>query len=203
MDDEALLLAWSDGDGAAGEQLYRRHFDALYRFFRTKAPDDYEDLIQTTMLECVRSKGRFRGDAPFRAFLFGVARHCLLHHFRSRFRDRLDFDSSRSSVADLDPRPSTIAARNAQHHRLFEALRHISVDLQLVLELHYWEGMSTRELSVVLELPHGTVKSRLRRAREALREVLEAPAAAAPQPPATADELDEQVQALRAVLDET
>src|SRR5690606_22274340 len=82
---------------------------------------------------------------------------------------------------------------------LFEALRHISVDLQLVLELHYWEGMSTRELSVVLELPHGTVKSRLRRAREALREVLEAPAAAAPQPPATADELDEQVQALRAV----
>ena len=60
---------------AAGEALYRKYFRPLYRFFRAKVPDDYEDLIQTTMLECVRSRDRFRGDAPFRAFLFGVARH--------------------------------------------------------------------------------------------------------------------------------
>ncbi|MCA9653488.1 MAG: sigma-70 family RNA polymerase sigma factor, partial [Myxococcales bacterium] len=139
MSDEALLRAWAGGDEAAGAMLYRRHFDALYRFFRTKAPDAYEDLIQTTMLECVRSKDRFRGDAPFRGFLFGVARNTLLHHFRSRFRDRLDFDASRSSVADLDPRPSTIAARNAEQTRLLEAMRRIPVDLQIVIELHYWE----------------------------------------------------------------
>lgn len=172
VSDEALLRAWAGGDEAAGATLYRRHFDALYRFFRTKAPDAYEDLIQTTMLECVRSKDRFRGDAPFRGFLFGVARNTLLHHFRSRFRDRLDFDASRSSVADLDPRPSTIAARNAEQTRLLEAMRRIPVDLQIVIELHYWEELSTRELSDALEVPQGTVKSRLRRAREALREAL-------------------------------
>lgn len=201
MDDEALLAAWAEGDDAAGEALYGRHFDALYRFFRTKAPADYEDLIQTTMLECVRSKGRFRGDAPFRAFLFGVARHCLLHHFRSRFRDRLDFDASRSSVADLDPRPSTIAARNAENHRLLEALRQIPIDLQLVLELHYWEEMSTRDLATVLDVPQGTVKSRLRRAREALREVLENPSMATP--PGDDEALAKRVSALRAVIDES
>ena len=172
VSDEALLRAWAGGDEAAGATLYRRHFDALYRFFRTKAPDAYEDLIQTTMLECMRSKDRFRGDAPFRGFLFGVARNTLLHHFRSRFRDRLDFDASRSSVADLDPRPSTIAARNAEQTRLLEAMRRIPVDLQIVIELHYWEELSTRELSDALEVPQGTVKSRLRRAREALREAL-------------------------------
>ena len=55
-DDAQLLRAWGDGDDRAGATLYRRHFDALYRFFRTKAPDDYEDLIQTTMLECVQTK---------------------------------------------------------------------------------------------------------------------------------------------------
>jgi RNA polymerase sigma-70 factor (ECF subfamily) len=202
VDDEGLLGAWAAGDDAAGEELYQRHFDALYRFFRTKAPDDYEDLIQTTMLECMRSKGRFRGDAPFRGFLFGVARNCLLHHFRSRFRDRLDFDSSRSSVADLDPRPSTLAARNAEQHRLLEAMRQIPVDLQLVLELHYWEDMSTRELAAVLELPQGTVKSRLRRAREALRQVLEAaglPVAAAA--PEQDEAIAQRIQGLRAVIE--
>lgn len=202
-DDQELLQAWTGGDDAAGERLYRRHFDALYRFFRTKVPEDYEDLIQTTMLECVRSRDRFRGDAPFRAFLFGVARNCLLHHLRSRFRDRLDFDASRSSMADLDPRPSTIAARNAEHHRLFEALRHLPVDLQTVLELHYWEDMSTRELAVMLDLPQGTIKSRLRRGREALREVLERMTLGRSHPAPAEDELAVQVQSLRIVLDES
>jgi len=200
-DDAQLLRAWADGDDRAGASLFRRHFDALYRFFRTKAPDHYEDLIQTTMLECVRSKERFRGDAPFRAFLFGVARHCLLHHFRSRFRDRLDFDASSSSVADLDPRPSTLAARNAEHHRLLEAMRSIPVDLQVVLELHYWEDMGTKDLSTALEIPQGTVKSRLRRAREALREVLES-GAVTPRIASGDAQLEGRVRALRAVVDE-
>ncbi|MCX4243455.1 RNA polymerase sigma factor [Paraliomyxa miuraensis] len=201
MDDEALLRAWADGNDGAGEKLYRRHFDALYRFFRTKAPESCEDLIQTTMLECVRSKSNFRGDATFRAFLFGVARHCLWHYLRSQSRDRLEFDASRSSVAACDPRPSTIAARNAEHQRLFEAMRHIPVELQVVLELHYWEDMTTHELAVALDLPQGTVKSRMRRAREALREILESPEFLTSTPVPSEDELATRVRGLRTVLD--
>ncbi len=197
--DEQLLHAWSQGDDGSGARLYRRHFDALYRFFRTKAPDQYEDLIQITMLECVRSKDKVRGDSPFRGFLFGVARNCLLHHFRSRYRDRLDFDAARSSVADLDPRPSTIVARHAEHTRLLEAMRRIPVDLQIVLELFYWEELGTRELAAALDVPQGTVKSRLRRAREALREALGSAAAGAAAP--DEQHLAGQVQALRAALD--
>jgi RNA polymerase sigma factor (sigma-70 family) len=198
--DDELLAAWAGGDQAAGASLYRRHFAALYRFFRTKAPEAYEDLVQTTMMECVRSKERYRGDAPFRAFLFAVARNCLLHHFRSRFRDRLDFDAARSSVADLDPRPSTIAARNAQSTRLLEAMRRIPLDLQVVLELHYWEELSTHELAAALEIPQGTVKTRLRRAREVLRQALDAGAGEA-QSPAPADPLGVRVRALRELVD--
>jgi RNA polymerase sigma-70 factor (ECF subfamily) len=202
--DEELLRAWTEGDERAGESLFRRSFDALFRFFRTKAPDACEDLIQATMLECVRSRERIWVDAPFRPFLFGVARNCLLHHFRSRFRDRLDFDASQSSVADLDPRPSTLAVRNAEQAQLLEAMRHIPLDLQVVLELHYWEELGTRELATVLEIPQGTVKSRLRRAREALRAALEvgAPAGAASSIE-DKDRLMTRMRALRAGLDET
>lgn len=172
MTDEALLTAWAAGDEDAGAQLCRRHFDALHRFFRTKVPDATDDLVQITLLECMRSKDRYRGDSSFLGFLFGVARNCLLHHFRSRGRDRLDFDASRISVADLDPRPSTIVERDAERARVAEAMRHIPLDLQIVLELHYWEGLPTRDLAAALEVPQGTIKSRLRRGREALREVL-------------------------------
>ncbi|MCX4239683.1 RNA polymerase sigma factor [Paraliomyxa miuraensis] len=204
MTDEALLRAWAAGDEAAGATLFRRHFVALRRFFRTKVPLDYDDLIQATMLECMRCKDRFRGDASFQGFLFGVARNCLLHHFRSRLRDRLDFDASQSSVADLDPRPSTLVARNAEHTRLAEAMRRIPLDLQIVLELHYWENLSTRELAEALAVPQGTVKSRLRRGREALREVLDGAAAVGSAAgSAAADEagLEADVRALRAVVD--
>jgi RNA polymerase sigma factor (sigma-70 family) len=203
--DDELLRAWAEGDEIAGQSLFRRHFDALYRFFRTKAPDAYEDLIQTTMLECVRAKDRVRLEDPFRPFLFGVARNCLLHHFRSRFRDRLDFDASQSSAADLDPRPSTLAARNAEQAQLLEAMRRIPIDLQLVLELHYWEELGTRELATVLEIPQGTVKSRLRRAREALRVVIAADTGARAGAEASLEDeerLGARVQALRAVVDE-
>jgi RNA polymerase sigma factor (sigma-70 family) len=173
MDDAALFQAWANGDRAAGETLYGRYFRPLYRFFRAKVPDDYEDLIQTTMLECVRSRDRFRGDAPFRAFLFGVARHRLLHYLRAKGGNRLDFDASQSSMADVDPRPSTILARQAEHQLLLEAMQRLPVDLQLALELHYWEELGTKELAEVLEIPQGTVKSRLRRAKQLLQVELE------------------------------
>lgn len=215
VDDEALLASWTEGDDKAGEALYRRHFDALYRFFRTKAPDHCEDLIQTTMLECMRGRQRFRGDSTFRAYLFGVARNCLLHHFRTRFRDRLDFDASRSSVADLDPRFSSVLGRRAEQERLLAAMRSIPVDLQVVIELHYWDELNTRELATALDVPQGTVKSRLRRAREALRQALgDGPAEGErqPEPDEPPDEppdeqqskedeqLAAQVQALRSEL---
>jgi RNA polymerase sigma factor (sigma-70 family) len=172
MDDAALFQAWVGGDQSAGEALYGRYFDPLYRFFRAKVPDDYEDLIQNTMLECVRSRDRYRGDSPFRAYLFGVARHRLLHYMRAKGSNRLDFDAGQSSLADLDPRPSTVVARRAEHRLLLEAMRRIPVDLQLAIELHYWEDLSTAELAEVLEIPQGTVKSRLRRGREALQAAL-------------------------------
>ena len=201
MGDDELLQAWADGDQDAGATLLRRHFDALHRFFRTKAPDNHQDLIQSTMLECVRSKERFRGDTSFRAFLFGVARNCLLRHFRSQSRDRLDFDASHCSMIDLDPRPSTLAVRHQEQAMLLEAMRRIPLDLQMVLELHYWEEMGTRELAGALEIPQGTVKSRLRRAREALRDAL-GPLVAGSSLPVSEEQLAPRIHSLRAVVDQ-
>lgn len=165
-----LLERWKRGDLAAGNELFERHFEAVYRFFVHKAPEDATDLVQRTFLACTEARDRFRGTSSFRTYLFAIARHELLASWRARRKDALD--AGASSVADLSPSPSTHMLRRFEHRVLLEALRSIPVDLQIALELHYWEQMSASEIAEVLDVPVGTAKSRLRRAREAVAEVI-------------------------------
>ncbi|MCA9573851.1 MAG: sigma-70 family RNA polymerase sigma factor [Polyangiales bacterium] len=170
-DDRALLEAWRAGDAQAGEALFNRHFDAIYDFFASKLSIDVSDLVQRTFLGCVEARDRFRGDASFRTFLYAIARHELYGYFRSRKRNEaLDF--SVSSLSDLAPGPSSLLRAGTERARLVEALRTLPLDLQIILELRFWEDLSGPELAIVLEIPEGTVRSRLRRGVEALREQL-------------------------------
>ena len=82
-DDVDLLIAWRGGDEDAGNRLARRHFQDIYTFFRTKAPDMAEDLTQQTFLHAVRARERVDERGGFRAYLFGIARHRLLHHWEA------------------------------------------------------------------------------------------------------------------------
>lgn len=169
--DVDLCTAWRAGDRAAGEALFERHFDALYRFFEHKVGGDVGDLVQRTLLGCLEARDRFRGDASFRTFLFAIARHELFGYYRARQRAAV-LDFSVSSVADLAPGPSTALRQQTQREALLAALRTIPLELQLAVELHYWEGLRGPELATVLEIPEGTVRSRLRRGLEALRAAL-------------------------------
>ena len=74
QEDSELIAAWRCGDAAAGQALFARHFDGLYRFFRTKCGDDADELVQATLLACVSARAQFRGEASFRTYLFAIAR---------------------------------------------------------------------------------------------------------------------------------
>lgn len=172
MTDFELLDAWRAGDTGAGNKLLKRHFDALYRFFYNKVADHADDLIQATMIACVRGRDSFRKECGFRAYLFVVARHEFFRWLKKRARGREVFDPELMSVEALSPSPSSAVARRKEQRLLLMALRRIPADLQLILELHYWESLSTRELAEVVGIPQGTVKSRLRRARESLEKAM-------------------------------
>jgi RNA polymerase sigma-70 factor (ECF subfamily) len=202
VDDFELLDRWRGGDRAAGNQLLKRHFDALYRFFTNKVADHADDLIQATMMACVRGVGSFRKECGFRSFLFVVARHELYRHIKSNHRSREVFDPSLMSAADMGPSPSTALARHKEQRLLLQALRRIPLELQIVLELHYWEDLTTSELADALEIPQGTVKSRLRRAREALERELAAIADSPQDLRNTLDDLERWVAGIRANLSE-
>lgn len=170
--DEQLLSAWGDGDATAGDALLGRHFDTLYRFFRTKLEGPIDDLIQETLLACVEARARYRGDAPFHVYMLGIARRMLLKHFRKRYRHGKVFESEEISVHDLGGGPSVSVrgklVRGQEVELLLLALRRLPLDLQITLELRYWEELPLPKIAGVTEVEVGTVKSRLARARQKL-----------------------------------
>ena len=170
--DLELLDAWRGGDATAGSELFARHFDAVCRFFRNMVAEGTDDLIQRTFLAMVESRDRFRGDSSFRTYLFTVARNELFAHLRKSGREQARFDPLEQSVYDLGPTPTTMVAQRKEQRLLLEALRRVPLDLQVALELFYWEDMSASELARMLELPEGTVRTRIRRARQLLEQAL-------------------------------
>ena len=170
--DLQLLEAWRQGDRKAGSDLFERHFDSICRFFANKMDRDVDDLVQRTFTACIEGKERFQGHSSFRTYLFGVAHNVLRSHLRTRKResDRLDFGVT--SVFDLGLSPTTLLAQGREQALMLQALRHIPLEHQIVLELYYWEDMQASELAEVLEMPEGTVRSRIRRAKQLLEEQL-------------------------------
>lgn len=172
-DEPELIEAWRGGDRSAGETLIERYYDAIARFFANKAGASADDLTQKTFLRCASSLQRLRSDGSFRAFLFGIARNTLYEHYRRRVRDaRVEPDFNTNSIADLAPGVATLVGQKAEQRVLGLALQHIPLEMQVLLELYYWEDLRLAELAEMLDIPTGTVKSRLHRARELLREAM-------------------------------
>jgi RNA polymerase sigma factor (sigma-70 family) len=168
-DDLQLLHAWRGGDRVAGQSLLQRHFDPIARFFRSKLGDDVQDLVQRTFLDCVESRDRM-GHVSVRAYLFAIARHRLVDHLRGRHLREVD--PAITSMADLVTSASSRLARDDRQRLLALALQQLPLEQQCVLELAYWEGLSGPEIADALGVPATTIRSRITRARDRLRELL-------------------------------
>lgn len=172
MEDLDLLRAWRDGNTQAGSELLERYLQPLYRFFSNKVDDEVDDLIQRTMLACVRHQDKLAAARSFRAYLFSIARNELYAHLRGRAKNQ-DVDFGVTSVIDLGTSPSVRVDAHLRQERLRAVLRSLPVDLQVALELHYWEGLSGSELAEALGIPLGTAKTRLRKAKQEVERALE------------------------------
>jgi RNA polymerase sigma factor (sigma-70 family) len=172
-EDVTLLGRWRTGDEEAGQALFARHFDSIYGFFETKCESEADELTQSTFLACLRAKDQFRQDSSFRTYLFTIARNELYRVLRTRQRRDSKLDFQLSSIAELISTPGTRMARNQEHKRLIEALQHLPVEQQTLLELHYWEEMEIAQLAEIFDSPQATIRTRLHRARKALRDRME------------------------------
>jgi RNA polymerase sigma-70 factor, ECF subfamily len=168
VDDHELVRRWQAGDTAAGDQVFASHFWPIYRFFRSKLESRADDLAQRTFLVCLEARERLRPELGVRAFLFGIARRVLLESLWGLEREAQFAPEITSIAAATRSHASVLDAKDASR-ALTEALRELPLDFQIAVELHYWEGLTIVEISEVLGVPSGTVKSRLSRARRDLR----------------------------------
>lgn len=178
--DADLVAAWQAGDLGAFETLVRRHegriFRMLMRMLGTR--EEAEDATQETFLSIHRHGHRFRREARFSTFLYRVAANAALNRRRSLGRARARERELAVRQAAGDDLPSTPrdpegAATGAEAQRQVQhALMALAPDLRAAVVLYDIEGQSYREIAEVLGVPEGTVKSRIHRGRQALREEL-------------------------------
>jgi RNA polymerase sigma-70 factor (ECF subfamily) len=172
--DFELLERWRGGDALAGNELVARHYTTVRRFLEVRLTHAAEDLTQRVFLDCIQAIDRRAVHTSFRAYLLGIARNHMLMYLRQSSRhDRLRrFADEESDRPSRKTSLTAVFARMQQHHMLLRAMVELPPDLQIALQLYYWDGMSTPEIGEVLEIPASTVTTRLARARELVKREL-------------------------------
>jgi RNA polymerase sigma-70 factor (ECF subfamily) len=167
-------------------------------FFRTKVSRNVDDLVQETLLGCLEGRDRWSGDAPFRSYVFGVARNVLSNHFRRTAR-LAEVDLASHTAEDLAPGPRSILLARAEDRLLLAGLRRLPARDQIVLELYFWEQMTAAEVAAAMGAVEPTIRTWIRRAKIRLEAELEA--LVSQQAPATTrTNLDDWVASVRAEL---
>lgn len=170
-DPDALLMCRvAQGSREAFAELVRRHQNGLLNFFvRMGAYSDGDDLVQETFLRLYRNRERYRPTARFTTFLYVLARHAWADHGRKTWR-RERLESGLEAEARIAERPGSTPS--AARLDVQAALDRLSPKLKEVLVLNVYQGLRYQEVAEVLDIPLGTVKSRVNLAMQELRKLL-------------------------------
>jgi RNA polymerase sigma factor (sigma-70 family) len=151
------------------ENATRAHAPALLTYFarRVEQPHDAADLLAETLLVLWRRASSIPvDDAEVRPWMFGIGRNVLMHHRRRALRQRAISDKLRS-ILSATPRPGFSDA--TEHDSLHRAIATLDAIDQDIIGLVHWDGFSLVEVSRIVGMKEGTVRSRYHRARTVLR----------------------------------
>jgi RNA polymerase sigma-70 factor (ECF subfamily) len=167
-EDELLVIRCQLGEPAAFDELIHRWEEPLWRYARrvTGHDDAADDVTQDVWVRVIRGIGRLRDGERLRAWLFGIARRTLMDRLRVKYAAPPPSDVDVNVLAAVDAGAEELEADLAA---VQEELSRLPVTERDVLSLFYLEELSLQEVAEVLDVPVGTVKSRLFRARQLLR----------------------------------
>jgi RNA polymerase sigma-70 factor (ECF subfamily) len=182
--DAALLGRARAGDAEAFGLLVERHQDYIYNAVYHLVGSDHEaeDIAQQVFVLAYGNLGRFRGQAKFSTWLYGIMLNTVRTYWRrQKGRATLSLDDAADDeqhAASLDPPddgpgPPEVSTRREQVQAVREAIASLDEELREIVVLRDIRGLSYDELAESLGLPAGTVKSRLHRARRMLKDKLE------------------------------
>jgi len=168
--DGALLAAVVDGDRAALRTLYERHAPWLVLRLARRCADPclVEEVVQDTFVAVWKGAKRYRGQGEVAAWIWGIGIRRLIDQLRRR---------PALFPTPQDRSPAVLSAEEevllgVEHGDLGAALNRLSPELRAVMQATVLDGLTTQEAARLLGIPQGTVKTRLMRARQDLREAL-------------------------------
>jgi len=168
---ELLVLRCRRGERAALEELVSAWERRLFYFIRRLGCDEHDawDVLQQTWIKVVHGLSSLKEPRNLAPWLYRIARNTAINHgqMRSVYREHLH-DLKPAGETEEDPGPRNLDDAEQIHHGLLL----LGVAQREVLTLHFLEDMTVEQIAHVLEVPAGTVKSRLYHARRALRDVL-------------------------------
>ncbi len=178
-DEAALIEQARRGGEEAFEKLVHAYMRPMY-FFALGILGDHEDALdcsQEAFVKAYRAMGRFEPGAPFAPWLYRITRnHCLNFLKKERKGQRISIDELQEQYG-LEPRsgspsPRVLAAKAERDRQLWQAIEGLKPDFREIVLLKHFHEFSYKEIAEALDIPIGTVMSRLFNARAALREVL-------------------------------
>jgi len=169
-DDAALLRRMAKGDEAALDALYARHAPGLLRYLLGWGNDraEAEEILQDTFVAAWRAAGEFQGRARVRTWLFAIAQRQARDRHR-RHSLEIAPEAELDQLADAAAGPEESMLEQLDQDELAAAVAQLSPRQREVLALFFVNELSQAEIAQVLEIPVGTVKSRLSSARHALQ----------------------------------
>jgi RNA polymerase sigma-70 factor (ECF subfamily) len=177
LDSEALIRRCQQGDRLAIEVLVRRYQNYVYRlcYLVMRSEQDAEDMTQETFIRAFRALPRFeiREGTSFEAWLYRIAINACRSRMRRKWYQVLPWpEPAPQLVAEPEEQPDRVLIQGERRDRLLEAIDSLGEKHRLVVILRYYAGLSNEEIARTLNIPSGTVRSRLHIARQRLRELL-------------------------------
>ncbi len=176
-----LVSSARKGDRTSFDLLVRRHYTLVYNTAYRILGDasTAEDATQAAFIRAFRSLPRFRGSSAFSTWLYRIVSNVCLDTLRAR-KDNVTSidvafdgeDSHERPLPDSDTEPAAVFEQTERQRAVHRAISVLSEDHRMVLVLYDISGFSYEEVAAILEMPLGTVKSRLNRARIALKDIL-------------------------------
>jgi RNA polymerase sigma-70 factor, ECF subfamily len=160
-----------DGDANAASALLALIYQRIYAYLRRLSGNDSiaEDLMQETFMKVWSSLHRFRGECSITIWIHKIAHNTYIDWYRSHAKKDFIFTSWVDDIEDSHLNPCDDLAKRQEAQRLYHAVERLDEHLRQAVYLHYYQELSLRETSYVLNVAVSTVKYRLRRAIELLK----------------------------------